>query len=948
MSRAEMVPVTITGNRHSRGSLLIASIAYAVAAAWLPAATINVPADHATIQGAIDAAATDDMVIVAPGTYNEFININKRIILVSSGGAAVTTIQGDVNNDTPIVDITAPGVSLGAPDEGFTINQLDPGPAAAAHAGNCAVRIRGELVSSATAPTALFIEGCTITGNQSDEGLLVNQNLTQARLVVRDCTFVKNGGAYSFKDVIHFHYSNPGGQLNTDLSANECTITFANLTLTDFDRGGVYFHESIHKTTVTLFESTFAGLANSDAIHFADSIMNFSTVTNIGLTVNGGNDVLYVSGDVSNQSALGVFDLVAQGFHGDGIYISGRAGQAGTLKIEDSVIAGDENSASYGVYANLEDGSTALVDGCTISGIRDGGIYFNDVFYGSTATIANNSVSMFIGGSGYGILTDTQYGSTTIVRDNIVRGFDYAGIFEAYPYAGCSVAIERNVLTADAGGSDYGIYVDEIDYGSVTLIENNTISGFSNYGLYIAGVDDGSRLTLRDNMLTAAAGGASSLYGIYFNGQTSSGSVNEVIANTISGILDPDGTGGGNEGYGVYLQGASNGSSETAADNVIAASGDGDIYGIYGNSVADDGSTFDLLRNQITGATQAAIFLGNDVATSRRFVCTDNKTTGGEYGIYCDSSLDIRAGSNASVHRNVISGFTDTGLYVGGYIWGSMLEVNLNKFTGTNAGFGIVLNQQLDSGGQAVILKNCISGVATGVRVQDNLDTSLVAINLNDLSGTTIAIENVAGDVAHTIDGESNFFGAATPSVGNVATGLPLAAPPDEDADGVIDCADKCPNTTAGQPADADGCSCQQLSPDLDTDADGTIDCLDGCPTDPSKIEPGVCGCGDAETDTDGDTTPDCSDACPADSNKVAAGTCGCGVADTDTDGDTVADCLDECPNEAGSVAGAGCPEEIDQEVPACGAGTAGCGTGGAGLLPLGLLGLLSLRRQVK
>ena len=59
-----------------------------------------------------------------------------------------------------------------------------------------------------------------------------------------------------------------------------------------------------------------------------------------------------------------------------------------------------------------------------------------------------------------------------------------------------------------------------------------------------------------------------------------------------------------------------------------------------------------------------------------------------------------------------------------------------------------------------------------------------------------------------------------------------------------------------------------------DSDSDGTLDCNDGCPADGDKTEPGVCGCGVADTDTDGDGTPDCSDGCPLDSAATQAGSC--------------------------------------------------------------------------
>ncbi len=63
--------------------------------------------------------------------------------------------------------------------------------------------------------------------------------------------------------------------------------------------------------------------------------------------------------------------------------------------------------------------------------------------------------------------------------------------------------------------------------------------------------------------------------------------------------------------------------------------------------------------------------------------------------------------------------------------------------------------------------------------------------------------------------------------------------------------------TASGQAADCDANtvpdSCQG-----DADGDGSIDECDGCPTDPAKIDPGVCGCGVADTDSDGDGILDC------------------------------------------------------------------------------------------
>ena len=83
------------------------------------AAIINVPAGQPTIQGAINAASNGDTVLVAPGTYRENINFEgKAITVTSSGGPAVTTINGGGNG--PVV-LFVSGEGTGSVLSGFTI-----------------------------------------------------------------------------------------------------------------------------------------------------------------------------------------------------------------------------------------------------------------------------------------------------------------------------------------------------------------------------------------------------------------------------------------------------------------------------------------------------------------------------------------------------------------------------------------------------------------------------------------------------------------------------------------------------------------------------------------------------------------------------------------------------------------------------------------------------------
>jgi len=48
----------------------------------LNAATINIPADYATIQLGINAASNGDIVLAQPGTYVENINYNGKTLLL--------------------------------------------------------------------------------------------------------------------------------------------------------------------------------------------------------------------------------------------------------------------------------------------------------------------------------------------------------------------------------------------------------------------------------------------------------------------------------------------------------------------------------------------------------------------------------------------------------------------------------------------------------------------------------------------------------------------------------------------------------------------------------------------------------------------------------------------------------------------------------------------------
>jgi predicted outer membrane repeat protein len=174
------------------------------------AAVRQVPSEYATIQGAIDASAAGDSVLVAPGIYSDYtqrifhgfqrhacVFLADGVVLLSEGGPEVTTI------DMLEVAVFQANVIYGE-----------------------------QLLSGQT-----MVEGFTVTGVPTDRaGAFV---VDSERVTFRDCVFRDMGGPYSaalssrythvdviacaFSDLVGF----PAGisVLEADLMVDECTFT---------------------------------------------------------------------------------------------------------------------------------------------------------------------------------------------------------------------------------------------------------------------------------------------------------------------------------------------------------------------------------------------------------------------------------------------------------------------------------------------------------------------------------------------------------------------------------------------------------------------------------------------------------------------------------------------------------------------------------------------------
>jgi len=84
----ELAPVTWS----YVAGLLLAFLAVLLVAIGVQAATIHVPTDASTVQSAIDQAGAGDTIHVAAGTYDESVEVNKRLV-IEGEGAGVTVLR---------------------------------------------------------------------------------------------------------------------------------------------------------------------------------------------------------------------------------------------------------------------------------------------------------------------------------------------------------------------------------------------------------------------------------------------------------------------------------------------------------------------------------------------------------------------------------------------------------------------------------------------------------------------------------------------------------------------------------------------------------------------------------------------------------------------------------------------------------------------------------------
>ncbi|MHC4945062.1 MAG: right-handed parallel beta-helix repeat-containing protein [Planctomycetota bacterium] len=215
-------------------------------------ATIYVPDHYSTIQGAIDASANGDTIIVRAGAYTELINFSgKAITVISEQGASVTAIDG---NQLGSVVTFASGEGSDSVLEGFTIrNGL------------------GGIYCNGASPS---IRKIVITDNDSSGLYCHNSFPVVEHTVFSDNGAIYGGGIYNYESspivtdcsfIDNEVYKLGGGMYNEYYSSPvviDCTFS-GNIAHGLFGSGGGMYNEWYCNPTVTnclFFNNTTPGV----------------------------------------------------------------------------------------------------------------------------------------------------------------------------------------------------------------------------------------------------------------------------------------------------------------------------------------------------------------------------------------------------------------------------------------------------------------------------------------------------------------------------------------------------------------------------------------------------------------------------------------------------------------------------------------------------------------
>jgi hypothetical protein len=308
---------------------------------------LQVPAQYATIQAAIDAATSGKTVEVSPGTYNEAIDLKGKAITVKAVGARASTIIDGTGKTTSVVRAVT-GETAATVLQGFTIRNGPIGSPVNTY------RLGGGMFIDHASPT---IRDCAFVNNAAGYGGGIYGLYSDS--LVENCTFSQNTASTDGGGV-QFFAGSPVVR-SCAISDNLCTNR----------GGGLHLVQQVDGGFPTVDGCTITGNRASVSEGGGVSLARVDSAPRKPLVAN-----CTIQGNTSYGRGGGLFALVSASMPQPNVTLTNN-----TICNNTSTISKREN-----VWALYEDGGNAICD-CFSDidgnrGVDNGDIAFTLLFIG--------------------------------------------------------------------------------------------------------------------------------------------------------------------------------------------------------------------------------------------------------------------------------------------------------------------------------------------------------------------------------------------------------------------------------------------------------------------------------------------------------------------------------------------------------------------------------------
>jgi len=606
--------------------------------------TLNVPSQYATIQAAINAAVSGNVIRVADGTYSENISfIGKNVTVQSVNGAVLTKIQGSGAANAVVSFIS--GESSCAVLDGFTIdNQRGAGADG-----------RGVKITNSATPIIKnsIIEGNLLTTLSSGDSYWGGGIYINGGGVTVDNTIIGQNGSANTANRGSGIYAING----LDIAISNSTISYNS----GRDHAGIHLENMSGSTTLintnVIYNSangyTVGGIyAISSALSITGgSVSNNSGTYGAGLRVENAPAITTINGVTINTNAAG-------GTIAGGIYsISSPLAISNGTTINNNTSRDGAGMYLTGNYSGFPAGTKTTIDNTTITGNSTGGGYPGGGIYSSTIPleITNSNISSNMARAGSAIRLESvplvTVISNTTINNNIADGNNTGGAIysNSSPITFTGGTISGNTNGREGGGLYLTGNYSAFPAGTKTTITGTTINGNSS-GAYVGGgIYTACSITINGNAAitnnTGSAGG-----GMYITGQAD---VTVLDSVTITGNTATS----GNNGGGIYSTGSPLAiSNSTISSNTATRQGAAIfITGAYATTNTITNSTINGNNGQ-TNYSGGAIYTDRALQVDRTYI--QGNRGGNGAGIYSNTTLSI---TNSVLTGNVSDRGTNDG-----------------------------------------------------------------------------------------------------------------------------------------------------------------------------------------------------------------------------------------------------------------------------------------------